>query len=666
MGNKLTNSSSPYLRQHANNPVNWYPWGDEALELAKKEDKPIIVSIGYSSCHWCHVMERESFENDSIAEIMNAHFINIKVDREERPDIDQIYMDAVQAMGINGGWPLNVFLTPDQKPFYGGTYFPPRNWATLLTNIHKAFTEERAEIESSANKLTDAIGTSEMLRFKLKPSAPDYTLAQQDQMFQVLAPKFDSLRGGFDRAPKFPMPVIWHWMLTYALESMNDEALRQVHTTLRAMAMGGIFDQIGGGFARYSTDKEWLVPHFEKMLYDNGQLLRLDSLAYKNTPDPLYMEMVERTADWLEQEMTDDKGGFYAALDADSEGIEGKYYVWKFNEFRSIAENDASMFGAYLDVSAEGNWEGVSILRRMQSDRSFAERNGLKIEEFTSKKEALFTKLLRERSTRVRPGLDDKIITGWNGIAITGLAEAYQTFGEQRYLDMALRAAEFAKSDLITGDRLLRTAKGEIAGYLEDYAFLIEAFIKLYEVTFDEQWLNHAESLTNYTLNSFLDTAEDMFYFTDGNYHDLVIRKKELFDNVIPASNSQMALNLHRLGIILDRAVYTELSATMLSRMKPLLMEAVNDMSNWARLHLNMLAPMAEIVIIGPEAQKFRAGLASENIGNGILMGTEESSDLPLLQHKSTIDGRTTIYVCYNKTCKLPVTTVEDALKQLR
>ncbi|MEP2772892.1 MAG: thioredoxin domain-containing protein [Fulvivirga sp.] len=667
--NRLINASSPYLQQHAYNPVDWYPWGQEALEKAKKEDKPIIVSIGYSSCHWCHVMERESFENDSIAEIMNEHFVSIKVDREERPDVDQIYMDAVQAMGQNGGWPLNVFLTSDQKPFYGGTYFPPQSWAQLLTNVAKAYENKRQEIEESADQLTNAISTSEVIKFELDPSDKPFETDVLKDAYISLSKNFDRRRGGFDRAPKFPMPANWLYLLRYYHFSEDKDALRQLEATLDGMANGGIYDQAGGGFARYSTDADWLVPHFEKMLYDNGQLMSLFSEAYTITGKALYKEVVYQTTDWLEKEMLKN-GGFYSALDADSEGEEGKFYVWTQEEFNNIVGSNAQLMADYYNVTANGNWEhGKNILHKTKSDEEFAKKNDLSIEALRSTVEDTDAKLLKARAKRVRPGLDDKILSGWNGLMLKGLADAYEAFGDERFLNLALGNAQFIEKNMIDNNQLYRSYKdsqASIDGYLEDYAFVIDGFIALYQVTFDEHWLSMAKSLTDYTLEHFYDAKEGMFYFTDDSSQKLIARKKEVFDNVIPASNSQMAINLYLLGVIYDNSDYKEKSKNMLSRMSKLISDQVAYLSNWAILYSYMATPTAEISIVGNKAAQLRNGLFKTYHPNKVVMGAKDSSELPLMKGKYPIDEQSTIYVCYNKTCKLPVHNVEQALEQLK
>lgn len=667
--NRLINATSPYLQQHAYNPVDWYPWGQEALEKAKKEDKPIIVSIGYSSCHWCHVMERESFENDSIAEIMNEHFVSIKVDREERPDVDQIYMDAVQAMGQNGGWPLNVFLTSDQKPFYGGTYFPPQSWAQLLTNVAKAYENKRAEIEKSADELTNAIATSEVIKFELNPSDKPLDQSVLDEAYGSFAKRFDRRRGGFDRAPKFPMPSNWLFLLRYHHLTGNEDALKQVEVTLDEIAQGGIYDQAGGGFARYSVDADWLVPHFEKMLYDNGQIMSLYAEAYTLTNKALYKEVVYQTADWLEREMTK-AGGFYSALDADSEGEEGKFYVWTIEEFKEVVGKSSELMIEYYNLTANGNWEeGKNILHKTLSDVAFAEKHDIALPELRDIVEATNKKLLTARGQRVRPGLDDKILAGWNGLMLKGLVDAYESFSDKRFLEMALANASFIEANMLKDGKLYRSYKDGVAsidGYLEDYAYVIDAFTALYQVTFDEHWLSLANTLTQYAIEHFYDESEGMFFFTDDSSEKLIARKKEVFDNVIPASNSQMANNLYWLGLIMDDSDYQRISKEMLSRMSGMLADQAAYLSNWAILYANMSSPTAEISIVGKQAEELRNELFKTYHPNKVIMGAQDSSNLPLMKGKYPIREQSTIYVCYNKTCKLPVHTVAEALDQLK
>ncbi len=667
--NQLIEAQSPYLLQHAYNPVNWYPWGNEALEKAKKEDKPILVSIGYSACHWCHVMERESFENDTIAALMNTYFINIKVDREERPDVDQIYMDAVQAMGQNGGWPLNVFLTPDQKPFYGGTYFPPNVWSQLLQNIADAFEKQRDKVEKSAEQLTNALATSELIKYDLTGANTHFDKGILDTIFNKLQTRFDTKRGGFNRAPKFPMPGNWQLLLQYYHYTKNEAALDQVLLTLDQIAFGGIYDQAGGGFARYSVDGRWLVPHFEKMLYDNGQLVSLYAEAYKLTKKPLYKSTVYQTIDWLAREMTDESGGFYAALDADSEGEEGKFYVWTQDELNSILGADAPLISDYYNTTEAGNWEhGNNILHRNLPDTAFAERHNLTESELLQKVATANEKLMTARAQRIRPGLDDKILAGWNGLMLKGLCDAYDAFGEARFLKLAEANAKFLVDHMVVEGKLYRSykkRKAAIDAYLEDYAFVIDGLIALYQATFDEHWLMTADTLMTYANAHFYDEKEQFYYYTDKDAEALIARKKEIFDNVIPASNSQMAHNLYLLGLLLDKENYKTKATTMLSKMSTMLAEDPAYNYNWAKLYGYMATNMAEIAIVGDKVEEMRKQFASHYHPNKVLMGAKQSSALPLLTNKIALDGQTTVYVCYNKTCKLPVQSFDAALKQL-
>ncbi|MDH5382629.1 MAG: thioredoxin domain-containing protein [Cyclobacteriaceae bacterium] len=661
--NHLIKSTSPYLLQHAYNPVNWYPWGKEALELAKKQDKPILVSIGYSSCHWCHVMEKESFENDSIADIMNQYFINIKIDREERPDLDQIYMDALQAMGQNGGWPLNVFLTPDQKPFYGGTYFPPNNWARLLTSVNRAFNENREGIQSSADKLTAILSTNELEKYGFVPDKNPFEAVYVDEIYKSFSSKFDLQKGGLNKAPKFPMPSNWKFLLNYYYTSQNEEALNHALFTLKKIALGGIYDHIGGGFARYSTDADWFAPHFEKMLYDNGQLLELYADAFKITGDTFYKNILSETYQWLEREMSSPHGGLYSAIDADSEGEEGKFYVWTAAELEAALEKKYPFAVSMFNITQKGNWEnGNNILYKEMASLTENEEHFDKIQDIKSE-------LLNVRNKRAKPLTDTKILAGWNAMTISGLLNAYEATCEDKYLDMALKTALFLEKNMIEGNLIYRSfkdGKKSGTGYLEDYAFVITAFIDMYQSTFDEKWILKANQLMDYTIKNFWDENESLFYFTSHNSEQLIARKKEIFDNVIPSSNSQMAINLHNMGIIMDNSDYMERSVKMIRQVTALLKSESAFLINWAILYNQKIKPTAEIVIMGEKAEEFRKELSLQFISNAILMGSKTESDMPLLEYKLPKKGETTIYVCYNKTCKLPVNSVSMAIKQLQ
>ncbi|MBX0290772.1 thioredoxin domain-containing protein [Hymenobacter sp. HSC-4F20] len=682
--NRLAQETSPYLLQHAYNPVDWYPWGEEALQQAQTTQKPILVSIGYAACHWCHVMERESFENPQVAAVMNAHFVCIKVDREERPDVDHVYLQAVHAMGVQGGWPLNVFLTPEAKPFYGGTYFSPGNWLQLLTSIGQGFAGEyRAELHASAEQFTRVLQASELEKYRVADTAAGVSDEEFKLLVYTLAAAFDRTLGGLNRAPKFPTPSIWRFLLHAHALSQSPTLLTQLTLTLRHMAWGGLYDQVGGGFARYSVDAEWHVPHFEKMLYDNGQLLSLYAEAFQVTGEKLYHQVLYDTVGFLRRELLSPTGGFYSSLDADSEGEEGLFYVWTLDELRDVLGPDLELAAAYYGCTAAGNWEhGRNILQRSASDEEFARQHELTPAEVEEVAREWQLKLLAARAARPRPALDDKILTGWNALALQGLLDAYRACAEPQFLELALQTAAFIR-DKLTSARyssqgswlgLLRSFKNEratIDGFLEDYALVIQAYLSLYEATFAEEWLQLAAQLTETTLAHFFDPNENLFFFTaaapGGNTQgsQLITRPKELLDNVVPASNSVMAHNLHRLGLHLESTRYLDLAATMLRQVQGLVLESPQSMANWARLYTTLLRPTAEVAIVGPDAEAFRQELSRHYLPNTVLAGTVAASPLPLLQGRLARNGHTTIYVCFNRACQQPVHSVAEALAQL-
>ena len=667
--NRLIHESSPYLLQHAYNPVDWYPWGEEALQKARAQEKPILVSIGYAACHWCHVMEHQCFERADIAQVMNEHFVCIKVDREERPDVDQIYMDAVHAMGVQGGWPLNVFLNSEAQPFYGGTYFPPEQWVKVLGNIAQAYHNHREELNRSAQQFTAHLNTSDLQKYGLQQPEPDFTEADFHLLFYHFGLRFDRDRGGLGQAPKFPMPVNYAFLLRYHQFTGQAAALQHTVLTLQEMAYGGIYDQAGGGFARYSVDADWLVPHFEKMLYDNGQLLSVYAEAYAVTKNPLFQEVVYETIDFVARELRSPEGGFYSSLDADSEGVEGKFYVFTRKELKSLLGDEEPLFSQYYNVTADGNWEhGLNILHRKGSDEAFAAAQQLDLAVLQNLVKGWKEKIMAARSKRVRPGLDDKILTSWNALMLKGLADAYQVFGEPRFLDLAQHNARFLHQQLKNGQGLFhnyKNGKATIPGFLEDYALLIQAYIRLYEVTFTESWLLEARRLTEYVLAHFLDQQESLFFFTDLSGEKLIARKKEVLDNVIPASNSVMAANLHLLSLFFDVPAYMHLSDAMLAQVKPLVVKEPSHLANWASLYCLKLKPTAEVAIVGAKADRYRRELGRHFYPNAIRLGTTTESDLPLLQDREPLFGETTVFVCYNKACQLPVQTVAEALQQL-
>jgi uncharacterized protein YyaL (SSP411 family) len=669
--NQLIHESSPYLLQHAHNPVDWYPWGDAAFEKAAKENKLVLISIGYSACHWCHVMEHESFEDITTAKFMNEHFVCIKVDREERPDIDQVYMNAVQLMSGSGGWPLNCFALPDGRPVYGGTYFPNERWNNVLFQLNDIYQKEPKQFHDYAEQLTDAVRQSELV--KLNPETNEFSLNDLNEIVSPLKSSFDSIEGGYSRVPKFPLPNNWEFLLNYSqltndgITNPDQRLLNQILLTLNKLANGGIYDQLGGGFARYSTDKYWKAPHFEKMLYDNAQLVSLYSEAYILTKDTLYIQVVVETLDWIKREMTSDQGMFYSALDADSEGVEGKYYVWNKTELDILLKDKTAIFCDYYRIGKEGLWEHENnILLRKESDEIIAERYHLTIEELQKEIQKSKEILLKEREKRIPPGLDDKQLTSWNALMIKGFADAYKAFGNEEYLHAAIRSVDFIWSNIRKHDgglnRNYKNGKASINGYLEDYSFMIEAFISLYQNTFDESYLRKARELSDYVIQHFFDKESGMFFFTSDVDKALIARKMEIHDNVIPASNSSLAKGLYLLGIYFENKEYKSIARQMLSNVKKDMKGYPSGYSNWAILMTYMIEPFFEVVIIGKDAHAIRQELNKYYIPNKIIAGNTEESSMPLLEGRFD-EEQTLIYVCVNNTCKLPVKTVAEALK---
>jgi len=669
--NHLKNANSPYLLQHANNPVDWHEWGEEALELAKKENKLIIVSVGYSACHWCHVMAHQSFEDAEVAAIMNKHFVSIKVDREERPDIDQVYMLAAHLSTGHGGWPLNVFALPDGRPFYGGTYFPKDQWINIITHMADMYKSKKEELITAADSMTNGIASSEVIN--LNTTSSTFSKDDLDRAFTNWLPQIDMEKGGDrgtnEKTPKFPMPNNWEFLMEYAQLSENEDARKAVITTLNAMALGGIYDQIGGGFTRYSTDQNWLIPHFEKMLYDNAQLIKLYSSGYQCTKNELYKSTVYQSVEWLEREMTSGENGFFSALDADSEGEEGKFYVWTYEELQNLGGEDWPMLSSYYNATPEGNFEGKNNMNRSKTIPDFANENGLSKRQVVAMVNKFNNKLLAERSKRVRPGLDDKIITSWNSLMISGLVQAYRVFDDNKFLDLASRNAGFLVRNVLTSDgkvnRIYKDGKVGISGFLDDYSFTIEAFIDLYMATFDENWLDKANSIIKYTIDHFLDKKTSMFFYTSDLDKKLIARKMEITDNVISSSNSSQAHALFRLGHLLDQSSYVELAETMVNNVKEDMINNPRFYANWARLYQNFINAPFEVAIIGQEAQQTRAAIDKELLPNMLVLGGVNEGSMELLKGK-LIENQTTIYVCQNKTCDLPTTDSDKAINMMK
>ena len=669
-GNKLVHESSPYLLQHAYNPVNWYPWGEEALEKAKKENKMIIISIGYAACHWCHVMEHESFENDSVAQIMNENFVCIKVDREERPDIDDVYMTACHlASGGSCGWPLNAFALPDARPVWAGTYFPKDRWIQILHQFSDLFKNDIARLERSAEGITKGINVYGGI--ELNNGEEDITTAMLDNLRDRFLENLDYEQGGSQGQPKFPMPNNFEYLMHDISRSENSKAKEGLEITLDKMAAGGIYDHLGGGFARYSVDGMWRVPHFEKMLYDNGQLLTLYADAYRMTNREDYLKVVEESADFILREMRSEEGGFYSSYDADSEGEEGTFYVWEEGELDSILGDFSNIFKSYYSVKEGGNWEGKNILYKSDRISDILQQSGMSKTELDIKFHEAKSALFKVRESREKPGLDDKILASWNGLALSGLIAAYKATTQQKYLDAALNNARFLQKNMIDADfRIWRNYKNEkatINGFLDDYANVIKSFIELYEQTFDKEWLEVSRNLMFYTLDHFTNDSNFMFYYTSDIDPPLVARKTDYSDNVIPGSNSVMAHNLFKIGTLLGNEKWIERSVKMLNNMIPTIMNTRQPgfYSNWIKLMISIKDRPFEIAIVGPDAAKLKGKFDRNFIPNAIFLGGEDEGSLPLLEDK-LVQGETIIYVCQNKVCKLPVTEINEALKLMK
>lgn len=678
MANRLINETSPYLLQHANNPVNWFPWGPEALELAQKNDIPILLSVGYSACHWCHVMERESFMDVGIANLMNSNFICIKVDREERPDIDSIYMMAVQALTGHGGWPMTVFLTSETEPFYGGTYFPPEDrggmpgFPKVLETMARIYRENREDVGRTAQQLINRI---EQFSLSGEGSIHPSTVDIRSQAFRILAKQFDPEHGGLGTQPKFPQPMNYEFILRYYQNSQDPEALEIVETTLDNMSNGGIYDQIGGGFHRYSTDGSWLVPHFEKMLYDNALLVKLYLHAYQVTRKSSYKRIVENTLDYVVREMRDSLGGFYSAQDADSEGIEGKFFVWTPEDIENVlGTNDGKIINEYFGVTKQGNFEGRSILHIAKEAQLIGAEYDLNETEFEELLKQAQLKLLDARNKRVAPDLDNKILTSWNGMMLGAFAEASAVLRRRDYIEIANLNAKFLLEHLQHEGRLLRSYRdgtAKLKGYLEDYAFLIDGLISLHEITFEEEWLNEAISLTETMVNLFWDKKLKKFYDTGTDHEELLIRPSDLSDNALPSGSSMATYVLFRMSVITGDQEYENQAIESLKTANYNMTHFPSGAGHWLCALDFQLTPTKEIVVIGKPGEVETESLLIEAyrhyIPNRVLVGRDPSLDcnedkdylthrIPLLHGRSQIGSRPTAYVCQDYVCKLPVT----------
>ena len=675
--NSLINETSPYLLQHAHNPVNWFPWGQEALDKAKAEDKPILVSIGYAACHWCHVMERESFEHEEVAALMNANFVNIKIDREERPDLDHIYMDAVQVMTGSGGWPLNVFLTPALKPFYGGTYFPPLkafnrpSWKEVLHGVNQAFRERRQEIEDQSASLTDHLHRSNGFGIQtgseLVPEPEWFNSAQQSLIFENSMKQADTEWGGFGKAPKFPQTFVIQFLLRHYHFTGNETAKDQALLSLDKMIQGGIYDHLGGGFARYSTDAEWLAPHFEKMLYDNALLLIVLSEAYQLTGRDTYRTVMAETIAFVEREMTGEEGGFYAALDADSEGVEGKYYVWTKAEIEKILGEDAPLFCAYYDVSENGNWEHTNILRVLVPVEQWVREKKADREKLLSVLDRGRRLLMEHRQQRVRPQTDDKFLLGWNALMCLALCRCFASTGERKYREMAERNMNFMLDRFRGPDGTLhhtyKAEKARFPAFLDDYAYLVSALIALQEISTDVSWLNEARNLCKVVLDRFGVENEPLFYYTPAGEGNLIIRKKEIYDGAVPSGNAVMAFNLYYLSIVYDIREWKQRAMEACRMVETMVTKYPSSFGVWATVMQEFTYGTHELVVVGKGHEEMAARILAAYLPNKVFQSSLKANPLyPLLVDKNP-DKDLLIYYCRDYYCRKPVQNMEDLLQ---
>ena len=669
--NELHLETSPYLLQHANNPVFWKAWNSASLAEAKEKNQLIIISIGYSACHWCHVMEHESFENEAVATVMNTHFVNIKVDREERPDVDAVYMKALQIMTSHGGWPLNIVALPDGRPVWGGTYFRTNEWIDTLEQLQKMYQLAPEKMVDYAEKLHQGIEAISIIQNDGSENSNQKLLLEN--LVSKWKKSFDWDFGGMARAPKFMMPNNYQFLLRYAHQNKDAELLEFVNLTITKMGYGGIFDTVDGGFSRYSVDLKWHVPHFEKMLYDNGQLISLYSDAYKLTQNPLYKEIIEKSLDFVKKEWKTAEGGFFSALDADSLNdknhlAEGAFYVWKIPQLKTILKEDFYLFSQVFNINSFGLWEDENyVLIQNQSIETIAKLNQLTTTELETKKKIWERLLYNEREKRSKPRLDDKCLTSWNALMLKGYIDAFKALGNQEYLDIALENANFIIKKLWSNEGNLfhsyKNEKSTINGYLEDYCFVIAAFIALYEVTFEEKWLYDAKQLTDYTLEHFYDEQQAFFRFTSDKDEALISVHFETEDNVIPASNSVMAKNLYQLSIYFDNSYYEKVAKQMLTILLPNI-DYPSAYSNWLDLALTISEQNKELAICGTDAREINKMIRALYFPNVIIAGNEKPSRLPFLQNRF-VEGKSLFYVCQNKTCQLPLEDFQEVINQL-
>lgn len=666
--NQLINESSPYLLQHAYNPVNWLPWGDEALKLAREQNRPVIISVGYSACHWCHVMEKESFEDKEVADLMNRYFISVKVDREERPDVDNLYMTAVQLMTGHGGWPLNCIALPDGRPIYGGTYFNKKQWMNVLRNVAEVFANDREKVTEYAANLSSGIKQAELVATSKYPEETNIPEALT-RMIKNWKNRFDNEHGGPRKVPKFPMPGNYLFLLRYAHLLADEEVMQHVNLTLNKMANGGIYDQLHGGFARYSTDGYWKLPHFEKMLYDNAQLLSLYSEAFRLTGHKRYLEIINETTSFVMQEWRNSDGSFNSAYDADSEGEEGKYYVWTKEELVEILKDRYELFAAFYQVNETGYWEdGNYILMRKDDIALIAAEHQLTQKELETEISTCKVLLKQRAENRTKPGLDDKVITSWNAMMVKGFADAYLATGNEQYKQQAIDTTEFLLNHLKKDNgelyRIYKNGQKKVEAFLDDYAFFIDALLALYSISGHQRYLNEAFAFAELVIERFSHADNVLFYYTNTGYSELITRQSETSDNVIPSSNSQMALNLFNLSKHFYKPQWHERAEKMLGLFSAEMSEYGAGYSNWGCLALHLTKPFYEVVVVGKDVHDFFRHLGKHYFTNTILVQSEKPSDLPLLKGRDP-EPQTRVFVCKNNACGLPVTSVNEVLKLL-
>jgi uncharacterized protein YyaL (SSP411 family) len=674
--NHLKNETSPYLLQHMHNPVDWYPWGNEALEKAAKENKPILVSIGYAACHWCHVMEKESFEDEETAHIMNQHFVNIKIDREERPDLDHVYMDAVQAMTGSGGWPLNVFLTPSRKPFYGGTYFPPvpvhsrPSWKEVLLGVSRAYRERQEEMEAQANSLTEHLVQSNNFGISAKEEELKvFTRENCQQMFESIMNTADRREGGFGGAPKFPQTFTIQFLLHHYYYMGEKQAMDQAILSLKKMIRGGIYDQLGGGFARYSTDAKWLAPHFEKMLYDNALLVMSMAEAFQLTGEGIFQRAIEETLVFVKNEMSSEENGFYSALDADSEGVEGKFYVWSRAEVEEVLGEDSELFCTFYDITEKGNWEETNILHIEKPLEEFAEERNMRWEDLELSLQNSKTKLIQRRNSRIRPLLDDKILLGWNALMNSAYSKAFAATGKEEYRELAIANMKFLLDKFRKADggfyHTYKNGEAKNPAFLDDLACLVQALIHLQEITGDAGYLKEARSITEMIIRDFSE-ENNFFYFTANGQHDIIVRKKEVFDGAVPSGNSVMAWNLYALGTIFDIPRWKERSVDMIIALRQAIIRHSGSFANWASLLQAISFGIPEIAIVGENKETVCNEFLRTFIPFRVFQSsTLSNTEFPLLTAKPH-SMKPLIFLCKNYSCQNPVTEVDALIGLLR